>query len=207
MFKDRIDAAEKLYELIKDNRFQYIIGIPKGGMVIAKVISDKMNIPYSGILTKKVGAPWNKEIAIGAVSIKGENYLNDKIIEKYNIDDNYLKSEIEKKIDYLKKQNEKFNYIIPCNKTVLIVDDGIATGYTVLAAVKTLKTSDNDVYVASPIISEEAYNLLKNQCKGIFSNIIDSDLIAIGLYYEDFSNVTEEEIVDLFKQNQNYREV
>ncbi|EYE88652.1 phosphoribosyltransferase [Fervidicella metallireducens AeB] len=207
MFKDRNDAADKLYEIIKNNEFQNIVGIPKGGMVIAKIIADKMHIPYTGILTKKIGAPWNKEIAIGAVSITGEYYLNEKIIERYNINKSYLKSEIESKIEYLIKQNEKFNYNIPSNKSVLIVDDGIATGYTVWAAVKTLKTKGNEVYIATPVISQEAHDLLKNQCKEIFYNIIDSDLIAIGFYYKDFSDVTEEEIIDLFKQHQDYREV
>jgi putative phosphoribosyl transferase len=130
----------------------------------------------------------------------GTHYLNMEIINKLNISDVYIWDEIIAIKEKLRKRAEECKIALPQSSRILLVDDGIATGYTVLASIKMLKNKNNEVYVACPVISFEAYEELLKECDGIYAVLIDKEFVAVGYYYDDFSDVDEDYIVDLFKR-------
>ncbi len=158
--KDRYNAAVVLSSFLKDQIKNIssdniiILGIPKGGVIMAETISNKLHIPYDIILVKKLRAPHDEELAIGAIIEDGYLYLNDNIINSLNISKDYIEEEKTKQIEEIRLKNklyqpysnfvnfsEKKNAInkIISNKTVIVVDDGSASGATLIVLLKWLK--------------------------------------------------------------------
>lgn len=207
MFKDRIDAAKRLSSYLPDNDIDIILGIPRGGTVIAEIISNEINIKYSSILCKKISHPFNSEIAVGAVAQDGSIYINKEVCERFKISDDYIENKI-KLLEYnFEEMKNQIKYEVPENKRMLLVDDGAATGYTLAAACRMLKKYKNNVYIAVPVISGYAYKILIEECMGIYSVIMDPNMEAVSLYYENFDQINDDAIINLFKQENNYRNI
>src|SRR5438094_586340 len=140
LFKDRYDAAMKLIPHLKKYKDEDVIvlAVPRGGVPIGYHIAKNYNFPLELLLTKKIGHPWSNELAIGAVSL--ENHIID---DRHNIPESYIESEIERIRQSLKERYKKFmGNRKPAdveNKIVIIVDDGIATGNTLLAAIRMIR--------------------------------------------------------------------
>jgi predicted phosphoribosyltransferase len=135
LFKDRKDAGEKLSERLKSYKDDdvIILGIPRGGIIVAERVSSELNKPLEIIVPKKIRAPFNKEVAIGAVAQDGTLYLNNEVIKYFKISDRYIQEEVQIQEEEIKRRlklyrgDDKFPKV--SGKTVIIVDDGIATGY------------------------------------------------------------------------------
>lgn len=200
MFKDRIDVGERLSSALqeyKDRKDVVVAALPRGGVVPAKVIADSLNLPLELIMVKKIGHPLNPEVAIGAVS------LHDRILDAdLNVDSAYINSETSRLQQLLQSRYESYygdGYPIDLKgKTVIIVDDGIATGNTILAAIKLLKKeSVRAIVIAVPVAPRETIRKLSKHVHEVVCLETPDPFYAIGQYYQDFEQVSDEKVVAL----------
>lgn len=182
-----------------------VIGIARGGMSVAKCISDLLSFSLDTIVVKKIGASGNPELALGAVGPQNTVYLDKKLIASFEINKtrlNELLRQKEKERREKEKQIRIYKKRIPLeDKKIILVDDGIATGATTIAAIKSLrKQHPKEIILVVPVISESAFDLLMPLVKEIVPLFVDPSLSSVGAYYNDFSEVTDEEVEELFRK-------
>lgn len=208
MFTDRIDAAFQLSKKLIDykNTDGVVLAIPRGGVPIGKVVADALNLPLELIISKKISHPLSKEYAIGAVSLE-TRVLNDaeEVPEVYiEKETNRLRQLIRETYNWYFKNNE---FIPLTNKTVIVVDDGIATGYTILSALELLhQHKPKKVVVAVPVASSHAVNLLKESpyVDEVLCLLTPDNFRAVGQFYIDFHPVTDDEVIKLLGKSDFY---
>jgi predicted phosphoribosyltransferase len=199
LFKDREEAgsllAEKLLEY--ENTNSIILAIPRGGVPVGYVISQKLNLPLDIILSKKIPHPYNKELAIGAVT------MDDEIVDYYpNISKNYINSEVSRIREVLKK---KLNLYVGNDKpldvkgkNVILVDDGIATGNTVLVSIKSLrKLKPAKIIVAVPVLPYEDLKTFQQEADEFVYIEASNYFRGVGAFYEHFEQVDDDVVVEM----------
>lgn len=204
-FKDRKDAGERLAKKLIQKEYDnpVVLALPRGGVVLGKVIAKKLNAPLDLLITRKIGHPQSPEYAIGAVTLTGERVLNQA--ETSQIDTAWLEKEITMQIKEAKRRQRAYlkdrKQVDLKGKTVIIVDDGIATGLTMMAGIKEVNSkSPAKIIVAIPVIPFETYEtLLKLVNEVVYISAPDDFIGAIGLYYRDFSQVTDDEVIKLLE--------
>jgi putative phosphoribosyl transferase len=176
IFHDRIDAANKLVEKLmwllrnehRDSSSIVVLSIPRGGVVIGDVVADKLDAKLDVVVSRKIGAPIDPEVAIGAVMPDGTYFLNDDIMQTLNVPQNYVDEqvnlqmrEIERRLISFRGGKEYDNELK--EKTVVLVDDGIATGATIISAARWLKTKQNcqELIIAVPVAPRDTVDRLK----------------------------------------------
>jgi predicted phosphoribosyltransferase len=198
-YTNRFDAALKLIPLLEKhiNKDAVILAVPRGGVPVGFAIAKKFAIPLDLLLTKKIGHPMNSEVAIGAVS------LEDEILDDYPyISEEYINTEIKEIRAKLKQRFKKFmgnrKPIDLKNKTVIIVDDGIATGNTLLAAIQMVRNKmPKKIVVAVPVAPDDAAERIKSKVDAFICPLVTADFIGVGGYYFDFSQVSDEDVLKL----------
>ncbi len=213
MFKDRIDAGEQLSEKLKkyEKSDSIILGIPRGGVVVASAVSKILHLPLDVIIIKKIGLPGNDEFAIGAASPDIFS-VDQERIKEFNVDENTLDAQIELK---QKEASERYDFLSkdrePCSvegKNVILVDDGIATGETMSLAIKIIrKQSPKKIIVAVPVASEQTLEKM-NVSSRKNGSIVPDEVVcvlkpknfgAIGEFYSDFLPVDDLEVKKLLR--------
>lgn len=197
VFKNRIEAAKTLATQLKKYRHEHcvVLALPRGGVPIGYIVSDYLHCPLDIILSKKIGHPFNKEYAIGAAT------LSDYFIAPHEkILDVYIQEELKDIRKRLKDMKEKFlgnqDPIDIEDKIVIIVDDGIATGNSIIAAIQLIKKSyPKKIIIAVPVGAKSSLDKLMPFADEIISLISPQDLHAIGDYYEDFEQVSDEDVI------------
>ncbi|WP_274474502.1 phosphoribosyltransferase [Mangrovimonas aestuarii] len=204
MFKNRDEAGMLLADRLsafKDAN-AVVLAIPRGGLPIGAIIAKQLNLPLEVVLTKKIGHPYNREYAIGAVS------LNSLVLGESatDIPERYIQKEAYRIRETLKKrQKEYYRARTPIkikDKIAIVVDDGIATGNTILATIALIaKEEPKQIIIAIPVSSVQAIKKLNNSpsIHSIICLEVPSDFHAVGNYYEDFSPVTDVEAINILK--------
>lgn len=196
MFTDRKEAAVYLVDKLENWKdiSAVVLAIPRGGVPLGYIVASHFHWPLDLIMVKKIGMPGQSELAIGAVSIDGE-----VIDSRFDIDPEYIESEI---ASIRKNLSERYRALAGKNesisvaaKTVILVDDGMATGNTMIAAIQLLRKQGADqVFVAVPVASDSAYQHVKKLADVVICLTHPSDFMAVGQYYEDFSQVDDDEV-------------
>lgn len=200
MFKDRTAAGKLLVEKLQNYDSKAILlAIPRGGVPVAVPIAKALHLPLALVLTKKIGHPENKEFAIGAASLT--DYF---VTSESGVSSDYIKAEVKKVRERLKIMKTIFQHDFTSltieNKVVIIVDDGMATGRTVLHTVHLLrKYKPKKIVLAVPVASSSAVDLLQDNIDALIVLNIASDFHAVGFYYEDFTEVTDSEVYRLLE--------
>ena len=172
-----------------------VLAVPRGGVPVAYAIARQLNLDVEVILTKKIGHPMNKEYAIGAAS------LNDYfIIPHEGVSEEYIQQELTTIRSRLQKMYKMFmgdRYPQPLDgKTVILVDDGIATGNTLLGTVRVLqKSRPRKIIIGVPVASRDAVQKLSKEVDELVSLIIPEEFYGVGAFYEDFAQVSDEEVM------------
>ncbi|MEM0476555.1 MAG: phosphoribosyltransferase family protein [Candidatus Aenigmatarchaeota archaeon] len=198
IFEDRIHAGKLLAKKIKEEKidFSIVLGILRGGIIVAKEISKEFNKKLLPIIARKLRVPFEEELAFGAIC-EDVIIFNEDVIRSFGI----TKEQIEKEIEYQKKIIEERKKVFGNEYTklksekVLLVDDGIATGATVKAAAYYL-AKNNEVIIASPVIAYETFLEISKEFK-IVAVEIAKYMPAIGMFYKDFKEVKDEEILKI----------
>ncbi len=196
MFRNRTDAGKQLAKKLSEFKNAVVLGVPRGGVVVAATVAKELKAKLSILIVKKLPAPDNEELAIGAVAEDGTRVLNAFLIRQIGVSKDYIEAETQVKAREIRIRMEKYGVKSPNlrGKNVIIVDDGMATGSTMLAAVKfVLKQKAKSVTVAVPVASVDSINLVKDEAEVIVLDI-PLDFHAVGEFYKEFKQVTDEDV-------------
>ena len=202
MFKDRVDAAEKLAKKLYSLNIQEptVLAIPRGGVVTGDIIAKKLGTKLDIIVSRKVGAPDNPELAIGAVMHDGSFFPNNDIIMALSISKIYIEREIAVELKEIERRLNKFRggkeYDL-VDRTVILVDDGIATGATMFAAIEWVKNQKpKRLIVAIPIGPSDTIERLSKVAEVV---VLDTPVFfsAVGEFYEVFEQVEDYRVMEI----------
>ncbi|MFZ1677543.1 MAG: phosphoribosyltransferase family protein [Saprospiraceae bacterium] len=196
-FQDRLEAgfllAEKLLKY--KNSKGIVLAVPRGGVPVAYVVARELGLPIEVILTKKIGHPLHKEYAIGAASL--HDYF---VIPHANVSDEYIDQELVRIRTRLKEMHKRFmGDSEPENlegKTVIVIDDGVATGNTLLGTINVLRKSKPvKIVIAVPVASQSAIQKLSEVVDEVIVVYTPEQFFGVGAFYEDFTQVSDEEVM------------
>jgi putative phosphoribosyl transferase len=213
LFKDRVDAGKKLATALEKYRDEDIVvlGIPRGGVVVANEVAKALGARLDVVVTRKIGAPGEPEYALGAVTQEGDVIMDRHSAESLGATPQYLGDQVRKKREEVKERMERFRGDAPYpelrGKLVVIVDDGIATGSSVEAAVMSVKRRNpSDVVVAVPVAPREAVEALREHGTKVICLETPRVFFAIGEFYGDFGQVEDLEVRRILDENSRDRE-
>lgn len=201
MFEDREDAGRKLTAKLKKiiQKDFLVAALTRGGVVLGKVIADYFKLPLEALVVKKLGAPHNPELAIGAVGPKGITYFDEDLIEDLGVTKDYKKFVVWEKskevasLEKMLKGNRK-----PLDfrdKTVILVDDGVATGATVMCAYNFLRNEKaKTIILATPVIAKDTLSSIKKYFDRVVSLHIASEFYAVGEFYRNFPQIEDKQV-------------
>lgn len=204
MFKDRNEAGELLAEELIKLKVDHpcLLAVPRGGIVIALPIAQKLHSNIQVLVTRKIGHPLNSEVAIGAVMPDGSAVYDRHLMADMGI----TRSEFENMIakEYQEVQRRQILYTQSAHaphvkdKTAIVIDDGIATGYTIRAAIKWLKQEQaSKIIIAVPIAPPDIVKELAAEVDKVICPVQPDPFGAVGMHYKDFSQTTDQEVADI----------
>ncbi|MFH1832930.1 MAG: phosphoribosyltransferase family protein [Candidatus Levyibacteriota bacterium] len=208
MFKNREQVGGLLAQKLKSfegKKDVLVLGIPRGGVVVAKIIAQRLKLILDIIAVKKIGAPSNPELAIGALGPKSMVYLEENLISHLGVSISEIKSlkaQKEKERKELEERLRGEKYAIDVKgKTIILVDDGVATGATVkCASIFLKKEKAKKIILAVPVISEETFDEIKTYFDQVIALSIEENFYAVGQFYSDFPQVGDNEVRNILKK-------
>ena len=204
MFASREDAGQRLGQYLKEQgtHADLVLGLPRGGVIVAAQVAHTLQVPLDVLVVRKIGHPWHREFAVGAMAEKGVVVLDEQVIGRNPLIRMELNEIIEEEKERLNAYQARFRQepLDVTGKAVLLVDDGLATGSTTEAAVLSAKKQQAaQVIVAAPVGSTSAIERLKKVADEVCVLWPDPEFDAVGRYYEAFSQTTDEEVIDLLR--------
>ncbi|MFE3868628.1 phosphoribosyltransferase [Flavobacterium sp. LS2P90] len=199
LLKDRIEAGLLLSEKLKkyQNSNTIVLAVPRGGVPVAAIIAKSLHLPLDIVLSKKIGHPYNKEFAIGAVS------MDSMILDEHpDVPKEYIEKEVVKLRKLILEKYEIYmDKRTPLDiegKNVIVVDDGIATGNTILVSINMLrKRNPAKIIVAVPVIPYDTVSLFEKNTDEFIYLIASKKFRGVGGFYEDFNQVEDDEVIKL----------
>ncbi len=208
VFRDRSHAgrllAQKLFSH-KEQRDALVLAVPAGGVEIGVIIADELKISFDLAITRKIHVPWNKEAGFGAVSWDGQVFLNQELVQRLSLSTKIVQECVEDEKRVISKRNKLFRDNQPWpeieNKTVIVADDGLASGFSMLATVKTLKKlGSRQIIVAVPTAPYSAINLLLPYVEQIVClNIRSGSIFAVADAYQSWYDLSDRDVLELLK--------
>jgi predicted phosphoribosyltransferase len=212
LFADRREAGKILTAKLREINCQFdvIMAVPRGGIVVAAEIAADFKCQLDVILAKKIGTPDLPEYAVGAVAPDGEILIHEKVRKLMNIKEEKLhKLAAAVQRDIINRLNLYRNYRLPVhikNRKVLIVDDGIATGFTMKAAVKYLRRENvNEIIMAVPVASRGAFSSLSQEVDQMIVLLVPDEFLAVGQFYKNFTSIEDSEVINILKRTLKYQ--
>ena len=206
MFASREDGGRRLGQhlLEQDVRPDIVLGLPRGGVVVAAEVANILQAPLDVVIVRKIGHPLHREFAVGALAEPDVVVLDESVVGRNPLIRMQLKHVIAEEQERLQKYGELFHrHGLPelAGKSVLLVDDGLATGATTEAAVEAVRRKGaRRVIVAAPVASTNAVERLSRVADDVRILSVDPEFDAVGRYYDSFSQTTDEEVLDLLRE-------
>jgi len=204
-FEDRHDAGRQLGEemtpLAGDPKV-LVLGLPRGGVAVAFEVARALEAPMDVFVVRKLGFPRQPELAMGAIASGGVRVLNESIIRQLGVRERDIEEAAEREGAELRRREDTYRQGKPPQelqgRTAVLVDDGLATGATMLAAVRAARARQaGRIVVAAPVASPDAVATLKREADSVVSLMTPADFHAVGQWYRHFHQVTDEEVCDL----------
>jgi putative phosphoribosyl transferase len=220
--KNREAAGNILAQTLKavirkeDRKDTIILGIPRGGLLVAEIIALKLSCRFDLIISRRLRAPHNDEVAIGSVTEDGTTYMNELIVNELKLSQDYIKNELSHQLAEIKRLNQGYTpedktfldriCTICESKTIVIVDDGAATGSTIISTVRSLRKNTNHhrLIVAVPVSPKGTVDLLRNEDIDhleVITSPQDSNFGSIEQYYQNFNQVTDKQVLDIIQRS------
>lgn len=205
LFKDRRDAGQRLAVLLKtyaEHLNVIVLALPRGGVPVAFEIAKALKLPMDLLLVRKLGLPGHEELAMGAIVGEDICILNEWVIESHKVSASEIEAEIVKERKELMRRNQLYRQGQPfcevSDKIVILVDDGIATGATAEAAIKALhQQGPKKIILAVPLAPSSTLTRLGALVDQVVCLETPEPFYGVGLWYEDFSQLTDAEVIDL----------
>jgi predicted phosphoribosyltransferase len=207
-FSDRVDAGKRLALALKDfsGKKGVVLAIPRGGVVVGYVIAKALNLPLDVIIPRKIGAPENPELAIGAVAEDGTAILDANLIKYLGVSREYIKEETDRQKTEIERRLKLYrqdtSYPDLKGLDVIVVDDGIATGSTMKAALASVKNRGAaSITVAVPVGPPSTIQELNEMADRVVCLYMPEFFQAIGEFYGDFTQTSDEEVIEMLREN------
>ena len=186
----------------KGRRDLIVLALPRGGVPVAYEIARELNAPLDVFVVRKLGVPWQPELAMGAIAGRGTEVLNGDVVSAYNIPPHVIRAVAEREAQELRRRLEQYRGDRPFpalhGLTAILVDDGLATGSSMRAAVNALRQErPAAIVVAVPVAAASTCEELRPDVDEMICLYTPANFAAVGLWYEDFSQTTDEEVRDL----------
>jgi putative phosphoribosyl transferase len=207
ILKDRVEAGKRLASAVKSvGKDAIILGVPRGGVVVGFEVAQALCVPLDIIVTKKIGAPENPELAIGAVAEDGTYILDEDILRQIYVPKEYIAEEVERQKQEIQRRLIRYRGDVPYptlkNREVVVIDDGVATGSTLKAALRLLRGKGaKTVVVAVPVGPPETIRELRKLADRVVVLFTPEPFYAIGQFYVDFSQTSDKEVIELLRRN------
>lgn len=206
MFKDREDAARQLAAKLKGRPLKdpLVLAIPRGGVVTGAVLARELGAELDVVLARKLRARHDPELAVGAIGEDGEEYLADYARSVIGVDDEYLERERAHQIAEIERRKERFRAVRPAaeiaGRSVIVTDDGVATGATMLAALHVIRAKQpHELIVAVPVAPPDTLDTLAHHCDHVECVLKPTWLGGISGFYRDFTQVEDDEALRLLR--------
>ncbi|MCS7135748.1 MAG: phosphoribosyltransferase [Nitrososphaerota archaeon] len=203
-FKNREEAGRLLAKALKDYKGcdVVVLAIPRGGVVVGYHVAEELDCPLDVIIPRKLGAPLQPELAIGAVAENGTSVLNEELIESMGVSRQYIERKIKEEVAEIRRRVSLYRSgrdAIPIkDKIVILVDDGLATGATMRAAINYVKKfGPKAIVVAVPVAPPDVVKSLRREVDRVVCLSTPEPFYAIGQFYEEFEQVEDEEVIRL----------
>lgn len=206
MFRDREEAGWMLVERLRGSQLDkpLILAIPRGGVEIGAVLARGLGAELDVVLSRKLRAPHQPELALGAVSETGVVYLNHFAAAMTDAGDAYIEAERARQMQEIDRRRDLFRGVRPqapiAGRTVILTDDGIATGATMIAAARTVRAAGpREIIVAVPVAAPDRLDAIRPLCDRVECLIESAAFFAIGQFYRDFTQVEDDRVVELLR--------
>lgn len=205
IFSNRVEAGKRLAEELSkySNRADVLIlALPRGGVPVAFEVAKELNVKMDIFIVRKLGVPGNEELAMGAIASDDVRVLNENVIRSYQIPDRVIATVAANELRELERRERKYRGDHPKpdinGMTVILIDDGLATGATMHAAVEAIKTKNPaKLVVAVPTASPDMCKFFEDKVDEIICATTPEPFYAVGAWYQDFSQTTDEEVIEL----------
>ncbi len=208
LFANRIQAGQQLGAAMQNVSFKdgLVLAIPRGGVVVGYEVADALNLPLDVIVPRKLGAPGNPEYAIGAMTEDGTVILDENAVEYLNVPPDYIERESATQKLEIQRRMRLYRQDAPYpdlkDRDVIVVDDGIATGSTMKAALASVRNCGaNTVTAAIPVGPPSTIEALKKLADRVVCLFTPESFFAIGEFFEDFSQTSDDEVIYLLRKN------
>lgn len=214
IFKDRVDAGEilanKLSKYAAENPL--VLGLPRGGVPVAFEVAKALKAPLDVFIVRKLGVPGHEELAMGAIATGDVRVLNESVIEYLHISKEAIATETRKEKEELKRRERVYRSgrdpVNVANRTVLLIDDGIATGSTIKAAIAALKKQKaGKIIVGVPVAPSSTIEELKKEVDDLVCISTPDLFMAISVWYDEFPQTTDEQVRELLKKAETQEQV
>lgn len=200
MFVDRTDAGEQLAEELDRRGVEadIVLGIPRGALPVARPVADALGAPLDVVVASKIGAPDNPELAIGVAASDGSVWLNDRLVDRIDVSEEYIDRERKAEAENARRKAERYREDgrMPDldGRRVVIVDDGIATGATAIGCLRQVRGADAArVVFAAPVGSPDSIERLEEEADEVIALQAPREFRAVGRHYRNFNQVSDEE--------------
>ncbi|HJR19917.1 MAG TPA: phosphoribosyltransferase family protein [Actinomycetota bacterium] len=200
IFSDRREAGRKLGEALGTRPGALVLGIPRGGVVVAAEVAPRVEGTLDVVVPRKLGAPMNPELGIGAVAADGTTILDERLVRTLGVTDEYLAREVARQVEEIRRRTEIYRRGRPpldvSGAECIVVDDGVATGVTAEVALRSLKRQNaRTVVLAVPVAPSESVARLRAIADEIVCLEMPEPFSAVGQWYDHFPQVTDDEVL------------
>ena len=207
-FRDRIDAGQRLADALgayANRRDVLVLALPRGGVPVAAQAAMKSNTPLDILLVRKLGVPFHRELGMGAIATGGIRIINKEIVDALGISTEDIETVAREEGHELERREKAYRGDVPAaeleGKTVIIVDDGVATGSTMLAAIAAArKLKAAHIVVAVPTVAASTYHKMREVADDVVALITPEEFYAVGQWYESFPQTTDQEVRQLLAE-------
>jgi predicted phosphoribosyltransferase len=209
-FKDRTDAGRTLAEDLRRHGYAHqadllVLALPRGGVPVAFEVARALNAPLDVFIVRKLGVPGHEELAMGAIATGGVRVLNQEVVRMLQVSGDVIDQVAAVEQAELERRERDYRDGRPApdvrGRTVILIDDGLATGSTMRAAATALRQQNpSRIVVAVPVAAEQTCDHFREEVDDVVCSVTPEPFQAVGLWYEDFSQTTDQEVRELLRQ-------
>lgn len=213
LFRDRREAGELLAEKLLNyerRRDTVVLGLPRGGIPVGLEVASRLALPLDVYVVRKLGVPGHEELAMGAVATGGIRVMNQSVVRQLRLSDEDIDRVARKEVAEMERREKAYRNgrtsIEVEGKTVIVVDDGVATGSTMLAAIEALRAQKaGRIVIAVPTVAAATVPELEEKADEVVAVMAPESFMAVGQWYEEFEQTSDEEVQQCLEKARRHR--